>query len=335
MSDAQPVVVAVPAVPVRRAPTALAGVIWLVGLIVLTFVAMGVGVAIAPQLLSGRSLGFGLDLALPLAAMAVIATLLLALGAVDLSIGSLMALTSVTIGLLAPELGVGVAAAVAVLMSVVVGLINGLVTGITRIHSAIVTLGALALLRGIAYALSGNEMLRVEDAAGLNSGILNWVTLILALVLTVGLAFGLSRSRSRDLAQGSDDTGIARVLWLVVLFTLSGLFSGLAGVSLTGRLGVGSMTLGTGYETIVIGVALLGGVALGRGVSSQTPLAIVGTLVAVAAFSIVNSALLVVGSSGTILEVLKGALILAGVIASSAYHWIWDRIAAPRIVVRS
>ena len=178
-------------------------------------------------------------------------------------------------------------------------------------------------------------MLPIDDAAGLNAGVLNWIMLILALGIALALGFALSRSRASGSPASTDQSGLARVGESIALFTASGLIVGLAGVSLTGRIAVGTVTLGQGFEATAIAVALLGGVAFGRGVSVHTLLAIVGTLVAVAAFSIINAALTIVGGSGPVIEVFKGALILVGAIVAGAYQWLWGRFAQQRTAARS
>ncbi len=332
MSDSQAASTA-SATPVRRGPALIGGAIWLVALIVLTFIAAGVGVAMAPLLLDGRSLTNLMFQALPLAALAIVATVLLATGAFDLSVGSIIAITSVTIATLAPDLGVGLAAAVAVLVALVIGLFNGLVVGVLRLHPAIITLGTAALLRGIASAMTVMGDIgprRIEGANEINSGILNWATLILTLVVALGFVYALSRSGYRSSSSETEGQGFASRLWPVALFTLSGLVAGLAGVSITGRVGVGMADLGLGFEVIAIGVALLGGVAVGRGASSQTGLAILGTLLVVAAYSLVSMALILVGGTGNYSQMITGALVLVGAIVSGAYHWVLRRIAAPR-----
>ncbi len=331
MSDSRPV--AVQPGRMNRGPALIGGAIWLVGLIVLTFVAAGVGVAMAPLLLDGRSLANMTSQALPLAALAIVATVLLTTGAFDLSVGSIIAITSVTIATLAPDLGVGLAAVVAVLVALVIGFFNGVVVGLVRIHPAIITLGTAALLRGIAFAMttmSETGPIRIEDIDGINSGILNWVTLILTLVVALGLVYALSRSGYRSSSNEADDKGIASRLWPVALFTLSGLVAGLAGVSITGRIAVGMADVGSGFEVIALGIALLGGVAVGRGASSQTGLAILGTLLVVTAYSLINMTLIIVGESGSYSQMITGVLVLVGAILSGGYHWLLGRITAPR-----
>lgn len=328
MSDSRPV-----AAPANRGPALIGNAIWLAALIVLTFVAAGVGAVAAPMLLDGRSLTNLMFQALPLAALAIVATVLLATGSFDLSVGSIIAITSVTIATLAPDLGVVLAAVVAILVALFIGFLNGVVVGLTRIHPAIITLGAAALLRGIAFAMTRMGdigPMRIEDIDGINPGILNWVTLFLTLILAVGLVYTLSRSGYRWSSSETEGQGLASRLWPVGLFTLSGLVAGLAGVSITGRVGVGTAEVGSGFEVIAIGVALLGGVAVGRGASSQTGLAIVGTLLVVVAYSLVNMALLLVGGAGSYSQMITGALVLVGAIVSGAYQWVLGRITPQR-----
>ena len=84
--------------------------------------------------------------------------LIIASGGVDLSIGALIGLTTVLMASLSPSIGVIGGVVAALVVAVIIGLVNGVVAGSTRIHGAIVTLGAATFARGLALALSAGKV---------------------------------------------------------------------------------------------------------------------------------------------------------------------------------
>lgn len=196
-------------------------------------------------------------------------TLLMISGGIDLSVGSVLALSAIVAGALhalgfPPALG----ALAAVAAAVTIGLVNGLVTTRARMPSFIVTLGMMGIARGLALVISGAvslEIPAVYSAIGQSTWFFG------AGVVAVGLTAYLALSRtvfgrhayavggSREAARLS---GVNADAHLVKTFAVMGLIVGVASILLMARVGIASPTAGEGYELDSIAAAVIGGTSL-------------------------------------------------------------------------
>jgi D-allose transport system permease protein len=226
-------------------------------------------------------------------------TILIALGeffailiaGIDLSVGSVLALTGMTTAKL---MVAGVHPVFAVLLGgVVVGLalgaINGVLVNFTGLHPFIITLGTNAIFRGVTLIISG-----ANPVFGFSYDFINALTgsiffvpapVTLALAVALILWFVTAKTRlgrniyalggNRDAAYFS---GIDVKLHTLIVFMISGVCAGLAGVLSTARLGAAEPAAGQGFETFAIASAIIGGTSFFGG-KGRIPSVVVGGLI--------------------------------------------------------
>jgi ribose/xylose/arabinose/galactoside ABC-type transport system permease subunit len=209
-------------------------------------------------------------------------TMIIVSGGIDLSVGSTIALCTVTIALLLQR---GVSPALAVLGGIATGAACGLVIGllITRLHLSpfIATLGMWGALRGVAKGVANEQTVQAPET-GLNallspladnqrwmvfpSGV--WMALILAALVAAMLRY--TRFGRHIFAVGSNE-GTARLCGVHVektklaIYVLAGCFAGLAGLLQFSYLTLGDPTTATGLELDVIAAVVIGGASLSGG----------------------------------------------------------------------
>ncbi len=211
--------------------------------------------------------------------IAVPCAILLMAGKVDLSVGSMIALTGVIAGLLFPVLGVPGTIIVTLLIGAAIGAINGILVGLLAMSPIIVTLGGLTLMRGMAQWLSPFPLFGFPEAFSylgygklLGLPILTWIMLV---VLAAGLLFMRFHYLGRHaIAIGANEraaylVGI-RVKWTIVfLYTVVGVATALAALMTIARINSApSGSLGVGMELQVLTAILLGGVPFTGGKGS-------------------------------------------------------------------
>jgi ribose transport system permease protein len=258
-------------------------------------------------------------------------TFIIISGGIDLSAASNIALSSVVVAY-AVNAGAPPAAAVAagVLCGGLIGFANGaLITGL-RLVPFIVTLGMMGIARGVAKWMAGNQKIDapltwVNDLMA-KSPRPSWLLLApgvwLMIVLAAAMAFVLRRTvfGRHVFAIGSNEatarlcgirTGRAKVL----IYALSGLFCGLAGVMEFSRLTVGDPTVAVGLELDIIAAVVIGGGSLVGGEGS-----ILGTLIGVFIMSFLRNGCTMMGWPNYIQEIIIGGIIVAAVSLDQVRH---------------
>jgi len=212
-----------------------------------------------------------------LALMSLGMTAVILTGGIDLSVGSLLAVS----GLVAAQLssyGTAVAVTAAVAVAALLGVLNGVIITKGRIQPFIVTLGMMIAARGAALGMTGeNSIPLAPQAAGiawLGRGVVGGIPVP---VIVFGIAYLLGWFVLRYTVFGrhiyavGDDTEASRLLGLnvdrvvIATYTLCGAFAGLAGVVLAARLGAGQPVAGTGWELDAIAAVVVGGTLLTGG----------------------------------------------------------------------
>jgi ribose transport system permease protein len=198
-------------------------------------------------------------------------------GGIDLSVGSVMALTGlVTAFALQAGWGVPLAVAAGLATGGLAGSLTGILISRGRLPSFIVTLGMLSAARGIAFGLTSGEPVRDLPSGFVylgqhNLSLNGWEAPlpVVAMLVFAGLTWLLLSHTvlgGHVYALGSDETA----LWLagvdvdrlkVMVYALSGLLAAIAGALMTARLGVAAPTAAAGYELDIIAAAMVGGVS--------------------------------------------------------------------------
>lgn len=256
--------------------------------------------------------------------LAIVQTLVILLGGLDISVGSMAGLTSVVSAMVFTStasslMGIGAA----LLAGVLCGLINGLIIVYGRVNAVIATLATLAAFKGLAQIISGGRSQGYTGNdpvfATLGRGtllvvpVLIYIFLIIALIAFVVLKFTVI---GRNIyAIGGNPTaarlsGINVNRYIVGVYVTVGMVAGLAGVLLTARTGSGQPVSGSeGLELDAITAAALGGAALTGGKGS-----IVGAVLAVMLLGVLSNGLTVLGVNSFWQNVAKGALLVIAVV---------------------
>jgi ribose transport system permease protein len=232
--------------------------------------------------------------------------LVIIIAGIDLSVGSTMALSGLAAGFAyRADQPMVVGLLVGVLTGALVGVVNGLIVTRGRLPAFIATLGTLSIGRGLCYGLTnGQPLTEFPDAfrklgqyelpiMGVNIPL----PVIYMLVLAVIMGFFLARTTwgYRIYALGGNEqatalSGINTGRLKLLVFTLSGLLAGIAGVVMTARLGVASPTAAAGYELDVIAAVFIGGASTLGGEGS-----IVGALMGAAIMQVLRNGLVLLG----------------------------------------
>jgi len=253
--------------------------------------------------------------------VAVGETIVIIAGGFDLSVGSTMAAAGMTAAFL---LGFGVplpvAFAASILLGILIGLVNGAIISYARINPLITTLATLAIVRGLAYVVSGGREIVISDPAwlSLGTGAILGIPVMIAIVAVTFLVFGWAMPRTifgryayaiGSSARAARLSGVAVDRWRLAFYVTCGGLASLAGLVLVARTGNAQPSAALGVELDVITAVILGGTSLtgGRG-------RLAGTLIALLVIGIVNNGLTLLGVPSYWQQVVKGGILLAAVL---------------------
>jgi ribose transport system permease protein len=213
----------------------------------------------------------------PTAIIVVGMTILLVSGSFDLSVGSVLALSSTVVGLLLLD-GVPIPFAIiaALIVGAAIGLANGLIVTLLLVNPLIATLGTMSVARGLALVLTeGFSVSKLPAGVGVFGTTQLFGLPLMAWVMFAVIAIGdVALRRTTFLRQvyfiGGNEkaaalSGIAVDRVRVGCFVLSGLLAALAGVLLASRLMSGTPTAGSGLELQALAAAVIGGASLRGG----------------------------------------------------------------------
>lgn len=253
-------------------------------------------------------------------------TVIIVAGGIDLSIGNTLALACCALAWCLDRGYSGGAAVLACLAAGgACGLLNGTLVSALRVPPFIVTLGTAMLFLGISKGITGEVTISprtVPDAIGnllrateghttlfLPGGV--WLALALAALTAAVLRFTVFGRHV--FALGSNEStarlcGINVPATKVAVYTLSGLFAGIAGVYLFARLKVGVPTEGAGKELQVIAAVVIGGGSLSGGRGS-----VLGTLAGAAMMTTIQTGCSLLGAPNRVQDIILGAIIVAAV----------------------
>lgn len=250
-------------------------------------------------------------------------TFVILTGGIDLSVGSILALSSAIVAhLLASGMGFIPALLVGLLVGALLGMFNGLVITQGKVAPFIVTLATMTVYRGLTLVFTdgrpitglGDDLAFQLFGRGYFFGIpIPVITMLLTFILLHFLLKKTTLGRKTYAIGGNEEAAIlagirvSRVKWFV--YTLAGLLSALAGVILTSRLNSAEPTAGTSYELDAIAAVVLGGTSLSGGKGS-----IVGTLIGALIIGTLNNGLNLLGVSSFYQLVVKGLVILIAIL---------------------
>lgn len=255
-----------------------------------------------------------------IAVMAVAMTFVISAAEIDLSVGSVAGLASVTSALAVSQFGLLAGVAAGLLTGVVVGGINGLLVAAIRIPSFLVTLGMLGIAVGTAMWITDSAPVPIVNGAFNNtfgSGQIGPVPILILWVLVM-LAVGHLILRKtvygrQVLATGGSEgaarfSGVntRRIKFYVLL--ASGTVASLAGMLYAGRLQSGRFSWGEGDELSVIAAVILGGTSLFGGYGT-----VIGSVLGALLVGLINNGLTLMGLELSQQQIVRGAIIILAV----------------------
>jgi inositol transport system permease protein len=247
---------------------------------------------------------------------------------IDLSSGSVVGMTAMVAASFAQSAGYThaiypdltglnpvIPVAIGLICGLAVGFVNGGLIAFTRIPPFIATLGMMVSARGVAdWYTDGQPIGSLEDSyAAIGAG---WwpVMIFLGVAAIFHVALRYTRYGKFTYAIGANPlaarvSGINVERHIVVVYTLAGLLSGLAGVVTTARAITGQAGMGVGFELDAIAAAVIGGTSLAGGVGRMT-----GTVIGTVILGVLTSGFTFLNVDAHYQEIIKGGVIIAAVI---------------------
>jgi len=269
-----------------------------------------------------------------IALMSLGETLVIISGGIDLSVGSICALSAVVTLMLmrllsataaaqVPGATIALATLLALALAALIGLVNGLLIARIRLSPFVTTLGMLSVARGMTYVLTQGRAqyptgpdvaLFTRFANGTVLGLPTQLVYLLVLAVLMGLAlrhlvWGRHLYAVGGNAQAAALTGVRVPRVVVSVYVLSGLAAGFSGVLIAGWLGAAPANLATGYELRVIAAAVIGGANLAGGVGGAA-----GAVIGAALIEVIRNGFVLIGANTYWEEVFVGVIIIIAVL---------------------
>lgn len=244
-------------------------------------------------------------------------TFVLATGGIDLSVGYSLGLAGIVMTKLF-TLGINswTAIILGLLTSVLIGFINGLIITTFNLPPFIVTLGMANVARGLTYIITKGFPIALDNQFVWALGNGYWgpvpIMAVIMIVLVIISAYLLDRTRfgTRVIAIGGNETaamlsGINVKKYKTMVYTLTGLLAGIAGVIMVGRLNAGNPNAGLNFDTDSIAAAVVGGTSMAGGDATM-----VGTLLGALLLGVIKNALVLLNVNMYWQTVVVGAIII-------------------------
>lgn len=251
-------------------------------------------------------------------------------GGIDLSIGSIIALTSVVLGQMLTNITPGnivMAILVAVAISALFGALNGFLVAKFNMFPFVVTLATQLVIRGVAYLLGSGASVTLasKQFRAIGTGrawgsvpypvIIFAVTLVIAYFLLHKTKFGRYIYAVGGNPQAAISSGINIFSVRMLSFVIMGVCAGVAGVTITSRISAAQPNIGIGYETDVIAACVIGGTSFSGGIGT-----VFGSLIGVLMIGVIYNSMNLLQVSSYWQQIMKGTLIVAAVLLDMFIH---------------
>jgi ribose/xylose/arabinose/galactoside ABC-type transport system permease subunit len=290
------------------------------GLLVVILVIVVVMSLVKPVFLSGENILNVLRQVSINGILAIGITFVIMTGGIDLSIGSIVAVTAVLVGSFL-EQGYNMVTAITIGMTgaVIFGIFNGILISVGGLPPFIATLSNMTIARGVAMVYSNGRNYVIlherflEIGKGYTLGIPNpiWILLVVVVIAYIVLnftVFGRHILAFGGNRQAAKLAGVRVKLVEASAYTISGLLAGIAAIVLVSRTSTGQPIAGTGYELDAIAAAAIGGTSMTGGSGS-----IGGTVMGFIIIGIMLNSLTLLNVSSFYQQIVKGIIIIVAV----------------------
>ena len=255
------------------------------------------------------------------AILAIGMTFVILTGGIDLSVGSVLAITGAVVATFAKAGGnILPGAIVTIALGAAIGLFNGLLVSKGKVQAFIVTLATMTIFRGVTYVFTdGNPISGLGDNISfIGNKMLFGVPIPIYLILIVLLIAWYTLTQTRFgryvyALGGNEDSarlsGINTNKIKTLVYVISGITAAIAGIIVTSRIGSASPNAGTGFELDAIAAVVLGGTSLAGGEGKIT-----GTIIGALIIGVLNNGLNLMGVSPFYQSIAKGVVILLAVL---------------------
>jgi ribose transport system permease protein len=258
-------------------------------------------------------------------------TFVIITGGIDLSVGTVMALSAVIVGVVITNWGMPVPLGIlaGLLMGALAGLVNGLTITKMRIPPFIATLGVMMVAKGLALVISETKPIYFNDSPGFREiamgsvigaatpdyAVPNAVLVLFGAAIIAHLILSKTILGRYCVALGSNEeatrlSGVNVDRWKMTIYALGGAFSGLGGVIMAARLNSAQPALGAGYELDAIAAVVIGGTSLSGGEGT-----ILGTIIGAFIISVLTNGLRILSVPQEWQTVITGAIVILAVYA--------------------
>nr|WP_139332086.1 ABC transporter permease [Paenibacillus odorifer] len=257
--------------------------------------------------------------------LALGATFVIITGGIDLALGTVMTFSSVMVGVIITFWGLPVPVGIVggILAGALCGFVSGLMVAKMNIPPFIATLAIMMVTKGLSLVITGAKPIYFNDdpifakiAMGkMIPGIPNTIVIFLLLGMIASIILSKTIIGRYNFALGSNEeatrlSGVNTVKWKIIIYSITGIFSGIAGILMASRLNSAQPSLGTGYELEAIAAVVIGGTSLSGGVGS-----ILGTIIGALIMSVLTNGLQIMSVAQEWRTVIVGVVIIIAVYA--------------------
>ena len=261
------------------------------------------------------------------AIVALIMAFIIITGNIDLSVASIMGLSSVTMAVsFQAGLNIWVAVCIGLAVGTLCGFINGLIITKLELPAIIITLATYSFYRGIAYVILGDQAVSgfPKSFSYLGRGYIGdtpvpfVLVVFMALAIIMGFILHKTRFGRTIYALGWNEqtcyaSGIPVKKIILLLFTLSGVFAAVAGLFLTARIGNTRPNIATGFELEIITIVILGGVMITGGIGKMW-----GVVLSIFLIGTIRYGLGLHNIPGQFMLIIAGSLLIISILVNNA-----------------
>ena len=247
-------------------------------------------------------------------------TFVILIGGIDLSVGSILGVSGVlSVTLAVNGMNYIVAMIIGILVGILFGMLNGACIALGKLPAFIVTLATMEIGRGLAYIITGGTSCRYDNDFfnEIGNGYVGIIPIPVIIMVVIGIVCAVSLSKTKfgrhvyavgGNREAARFSGIKTQKVELLVYTICGMLSGVAGIVLSSRLVGAQPTAGDGYELDAIAAVVLGGTSMTGGVGT-----IGGTVIGALIIGTLNNGLNLLDVSSYWQRVCKGIIILIAV----------------------